>query len=326
VDSSPGRFLLTGSANILTAPRVMDSLAGRIETVTLWPLSQGELAGVKEGFADALLAGAPPHGGAAAVDLLELAEILTRGGFPEVVARESRRRRERWFASYVQSIVERDIRDLADIRHAEEVPRLLRLLATRVGNILQPANLARDLTIGRVAVESYIGLLETLYMVRRLPAWRPSLGARVVHASKAYVVDSGLLAHLLSTDAQRIVGDVRLTGMAMENFVAMELLRQLEWGESRSSLYHFRDKDDREVDLVIESVSGSVAGVEVKASATVRPQDFKGLKRLKRLAGDRFACGVVLYAGDARIPFGEDMWAVPVSALWAQEATGEPST
>lgn len=316
-DNTPGRFLLTGSANILSAPRVMDSLAGRIEIVTLWPLSQGELAGVSEGFVDALLRGAPLRGTADGVDFHGLADLLARGGFPEVVARDGRARRRRWFESYLQALVERDIRDLADVRRSDEIERLLRLIATRVGNILQPANLAHDLSIGRFTVESYIGLLETLYVVRRLPAWRPGLGARVVHAPKAYVVDSGLLAYLLNADADRIVDDVRLSGMVLESFVAMEVLRQLECSKERASLYHFRDKDNREVDLVIESARGEVAGIEVKASSTVRPQDFKGLKRLRRLAGDRFACGIVLYVGEQNIPFGEGLWAVPVSALWA---------
>jgi predicted AAA+ superfamily ATPase len=317
VDNTPGRFLLTGSANILSAPRVMDSLAGRIEIVTLWPLSQGELAGVEEGFVDALFANAPPSLSDTAIDFHGLAELLVRGGFPEVVARDVPHRRSQWFESYVQSMVERDIRDLADVRRSDEIGRLLRLLATRVGNILQPATVARDLSIGRLTVESYVGLLETLYVVRRLPAWRPGLGARVVHAPKAYVVDSGLLAHLLNADAKRIVEDVRISGMVLESFVAMEVLRQLEHSRPRISAHHFRDKNDREVDLVLESARGDVVGIEVKASATVRPQDFKGLERLKRLAGDRFSCGVILYVGGQTIPFGDDLWAVPVSALWA---------
>jgi hypothetical protein len=316
-DNTPGRFLLTGSANILTAPRVMDSLAGRIEIVTLWPLSQGELAGVAESFVDAVLDGAPPNVAPAAIDFHGMAEVIARGGFPEVVARGTRARRRRWFESYLQSMVERDIQDLADVRRSDEFGRLLRLIATRVGNILQPANLAHDLAISRFTVESYIGLLETLYVVRRLPAWRAGLGARVVHAPKAYLVDSGLLSYLLNADAERIVDDVRISGMVLESFVAMEVLRQLEWSKERVFLYHFRDKDDHEVDLVMESARGRVAGIEVKASATVLQHDFKGLRRLKRLAGERFSCGVILYMGEHRISFGDGLWAVPVGALWA---------
>lgn len=317
-DNTPGRFLLTGSANILSAPRVMDSLAGRIEIVTLWPLSQGELIDVEEeSFVDALFDNAPRSLKVTPIDFHGLAEILARGGFPEVVARAASARRRQWFDSYVQSIVERDIRDLADVRRSNEIGRLLRLIATRVGNILQPATVAHDLSIGRLTVESYVGLLETLYVVRRLPAWRPGLGARVVHAPKAYVVDSGLLAYLLNADAERLVEDVRISGMVLESFVAMEVLRQLERSLPRVFLHHFRDKGDYEVDLVLESARGEVAGIEVKASATVRRQDFRGLERLKRLAGDRFACGVVLYVGDDVYPFGDDLWAVPVSALWA---------
>jgi predicted AAA+ superfamily ATPase len=317
LDNAPGRFLLTGSANILSAPRVMDSLAGRIEIVTLWPFSQGELADVEESFVDALFDNRPQSLKAIPVDFHGLAALLARGGFPEVVSRSAPERRRRWFESYVQSTVERDIRDLADVRRSDEIGRLLRLIATRVGNIWQPATVARDLSIGRLTVESYIGLLETLYVVRRLPAWRPGLNARVVRAPKAYVVDSGLLAHLLNADAKRIVDDVRISGMVLESFVAMEVLRQLEHSRPRVLAHHFRDKDDREVDLVLESVRGDVAGIEVKASATVRPRDFKGLQQLKRLAGDRFACGVVLYVGEQTIPFGDGLWAVPVSALWA---------
>lgn len=317
VDNTPGRFLLTGSANILSAPRVRDSLAGRIEIVTLWPFSQGELGGVEEGFIGALFDNAPRSLKLTPIDFQGLAELLARGGFPEIVARPAPARRSQWFDSYVQSMVERDIRDLADVRRSNEIDRLLRLLATRVGNILQPATVARSLAIGRLTVESYVGLLETLYIVRRLPAWRPGLGARVVQAPKAYVVDSGLLAHLLNADAERLVEDVRISGMVLENFVAMEVLRQTERFLPRIYLHHFRDKGDYEVDLVLESARGKVAGIEVKASATVRPQDFRGLERLKRLAGEQFACGVILYVGAQVIPFGDDMWAVPVSALWA---------
>lgn len=319
-DNTPGRFLLTGSANILTAPRVMDSLAGRIEIATLWPLSQGELRGVEESFVDALLDGEPSRVAGSGVDFQGLAEMLARGGFPEVALREGRDRRRSWFESYVRSMVERDIRDLADVRRSDEIGRLLQVIATRVGNILQPAKLARDLSIARPTVESYIALLETLYVVRRLPAWRPGLGARAIRAPKAYVVDSGLLAYLLNADPERLVDDVRISGMVLESFVAMEVLRQIERSRTRVFLHHFRDKDDREVDLVIESARGEVVGIEVKASATIHPRDFRGLRRLRELAGDAFACGVILYVGKDAHSFGDGLWAMPVDALWAPPA------
>ena len=319
-DNTPGRFLLTGSANILTAPRVMDSLAGRIEIATLWPLSQCELRGVEECFVDALLSGRPPPVDDGEGDFHGLATMLARGGFPEVVLRGNRDRRRSWFESYVRSIVERDIRDLADVRRSEEIGRLLQVIATRVGNILQPARLARDLSISRPTVESYIALLETLYVIRRLPAWRRGLAARAVRAPKAYVVDSGLLAYLLNADPERLVDDVRISGMVLESFVAMEVLRQLERSKARVFLHHFRDKDGHEVDLVLESARGEIAGIEVKASATVHPRDFKGLRRLKQLTGDRFACGVILYVGRATHSFGDGLWALPVDALWASTA------
>jgi len=319
-DNTPGRFLLTGSANMLTAPRVMDSLAGRIEIATLWPLSQCELEGVEEGFVDALLDGAPPRVRGSEVDFHALAARLARGGFPEVALREDQDRRRSWFESYVRALVERDIRDLADVRRSGEIARLLQLIATRVGNILQPAGIARDLALARPTVESYIALLETLYVIRRLPAWGPGLAARAVRAPKAYVVDSGLLAYLLNADPERLVDDVRMSGMVLESFVAMEVLRQIERSKVRVFLHHFRDKDDREVDLVLESARGEVAGIEVKASATVRPRDFRGLERLRQLAGDRFTCGVILYVGEHTHRFGEGLWAVPVSGLWAPTA------
>jgi hypothetical protein len=272
---------------------------------------------VKERFVDRLLAGEPPRVHAAPAGVGALSEAIARGGFPDVVTRSGGRRRAHWFDSYLESLMSRDIRDLADIRLAGEIPKLLRLIATRAGGILQPANLSHDLAIGKDTVDSYVRLLETMYTVRRLPAWRPGLGVRVVRAPKAYLVDSGMLAYLLDADADRIVHDERVTGMMLESFVAMELTRQLDWADARARLHHFRDKDGYEVDLVLESNAGAVAGVEVKASATVRLSDFKGLKRLRRLAGDRFTCGVVLHAGEQTLPFGDGLWAVPVSGLWA---------
>jgi uncharacterized protein len=313
-DLTPGRFLLTGSANILTARKVRDALTGRIETVPLWPLSQSEIHGTAVNFVDALFASAPPRIAGATVGRDAFVEIVAAGGYPEALLRTGRRR-SRWFASYLDTTLDRDLRDISDARKLYEVPRLLRLLASQAANVLSYRSLATKLDLSHDTVSEYVGLLQTIFLIRLLPAWRPGISARETHAPKAYLVDSGLLAHLLGADERRIAADDQVTGKTLENFVVMEVLKHADWSQIDTTAHHYRQRDD-EIDLVLESRAGAIVAVEVKAAASVSRRDIRAMVRLRDSSGERFRAGVVICATAQTTPLGDRLWAVPISGLW----------
>ena len=314
-DPSPGRFLLTGSASILSAPRIVESLAGRVEIVDLWPLAQSEIERTDANIVDALFSGRPPLVTGATVGRVAFVERAVRGGYPEALRRDGRRR-ERWFDDYVRGIVERDLRDLSGAYKLEHVPRLLRLLAAQSAGIFRAERIGRAVGLDTKTVQAYTRLLETVFLVTRVPAWRPSLGSREIQSPKVFVTDSGLLAHLLGADDTRAAEDDQVTGRLFESFVAMEVARHLPWAATSARLHHYRDRDE-EVDVVLESRSGAVACIECKASATVGRSDHRAIGRLRDALGERFVAGFVVYTGADTIPLGDRIWAVPVSALWA---------
>jgi len=315
-DRQPGRFLLTGSANVMTLPRLSESLAGRMEMIPLYPFSAGELVGVTEGFLPRLFAGT------VAKSKLPLAREdtaarLTRGGYPEATQRETEARRAAWFASYISTILQRDVRDLARVDALHNLPNLLKLLAARVSGLLNLADVGRDASLPHTTLTRYLALLETVFFVHRLPAWSRNLGQRLVKAPKLHLVDTGLACHLLGADARRLTEDRPLLGRLLESYVVGELRKQVSWTEPQTTLYHFRTATGSEVDVVMEKADGSVAAIEVKASATVAASDFAALKALRDQLGKRFRAGVVLYLGDQIVPSGDKLWLVPVPALWA---------
>jgi predicted AAA+ superfamily ATPase len=316
VDTSAGQFLLTGSANLLTAPSIHEALTGRTEIVTLWPLAQSEIERSRENFVDRLFARDIPSLETATQGRVAFVERAVRGGYPEAHSR-SQRRRERWFESYLESLVLRDLRDVSDIRKTGEIPRLLRLIASQAANLYKAERMSRDLGISTKTVQSYTDLLETVYLVKRVRAWRPNIGGREVTTPKIYVVDSGLLAYLLGADAHRAATDDQITGKLFENFVAMEVARLLDWAETSATQYHYRDRSSSdEIDLVLESRSGEIACVECKAAATVTYEDYRAMVKFRDSWGQRFVAGVVLYTGARTRPLTERIWAVPVAALW----------
>lgn len=312
----PGQFFLTGSANVLTLPRLADSLAGRMEIVPLYPFSAGELAGRREGFLGRLLSGQPARS-RWAVPAIDMEGQVTRGGYPEAVRRQSARRRAAWFGSYVSTILLRDVRELARIDGLVALPNLLRLLAARTSGLLNLADVARDAGLPHATATRYLALLESVFLVHRLPAWSPNLGTRLVKAPKLHLVDSGLACHLAGADAHRLKQDRPFFGRLLETFVIGELLKQRSWTERHAALYHLRTSGGLEVDVVIERPDGTVAGVEVKSSATAGPEDFAGLRSLRDHLGGRFTAGVVLYTGERIVPSGDRMWLLPLPALWA---------
>ena len=313
----PGRFLLTGSANVLLVPKVSESLAGRIEIIPLWPLSQGEIDGARETFVDALFAKAAPRGPDRPMTLSTLMDRVLRGGYPEASLTRGVTRRQDWFRSYISTILQRDIRDLSNIEGLTELPRLLALLAARVGSLVNFASIAGDLSIPQTTLKRYFALLEMTFIVQALPAWSSNVGKRLVKSRKLYLNDSGLLAHLLGAGKNSLRNDPKQAGPLLENFVVMELRKQASWSKTQPELFHFRTHIGREVDIVLEDRAGRVVGIEVKASATLGADDLKGLKALAELAGKRFHRGIVLYAGPDAIPFGSRIHALPVHALWA---------
>jgi predicted AAA+ superfamily ATPase len=310
----PGRFLLTGSANVLFVPRLADSLAGRMAILRLHPLAQCELAGRVPRFLDTLFAAGfrtatTPRLGPA------LAERIVAGGYPAALARATARRRTAWYLDYVETQVQRDVRDLAQIRALEALPRLLALAAGSTARLINVTDLAGAFQLTRQTVHDYVTLLERVFLIDRLPPWHSNRLSRLVKTPKIHMGDTGVACALLGLDAAQLSRDRATLGPMLETFVYQELKRQASWGDVPVAFHHFRDRDGAEVDLVLER-GGQVAGVEVKAAATVFPADFRGLRKLREAVGDRFAAGGVLYDGEITASFGDGLFAVPVRAIW----------
>ncbi|RFO96342.1 ATPase [Rhodoferax lacus] len=321
----PGRFLLTGSADVLLLPGIADSLAGRMEVLSLWPLSTAELADSPTlNRADALFLGDWSALRVPACDKGELIARLVRGGFPEAAARTTPARREAWFQSYVQAILQRDVRDLAHIEQLTEIPNLLQLLATRSGTLLNLAELSRSARLPQTTLKRYFALLEMLFLVVRLPSWERNASKRLVKAPKVFLPDSGLLSYFLADTPQALAARPGLPGASVETFVLAELLKHVAFSNLRLTLWHYRTQNHIEVDFILENRLGQITGIEVKASATVDSKDFKGLRHLQETESAIFQRGIVLYAGREVLPFGDKLWAVPLSIWWAD--TARPST
>jgi predicted AAA+ superfamily ATPase len=315
-DRRPGRFILTGSAHVMLLPTVSESLAGRVEVHTLWPFSQAEIEGVPGRIVELLLDESLRPGPVPASARENLIGRIARGGFPEAVVREADRREE-WLASYLTAIVQRDLRDLANIERLAEVPAVLASLASRVRAPLNKTEVSSSVGIPRTSLDRYLTLLEHVFLVHRLPAWHSNRIKQIAKAPKLLLSDSALLTHLLRTDARRLAEDNTLLGSVLECFAGMELAKQLSAAKTRASLMHMRTATGAEVDFVLEGADGRIAGIEVKASATVRGEDFKHLAAVRdRIGGERFTRGVVLYTGGERLPFGERLEAWPLATLW----------
>jgi uncharacterized protein len=311
----PGRFLLTGSANVLLLPRLVETLAGRMEIVTLWPLSQGEIGGRKEGFIDAVFSEELPSFSAAGVPRSDLIEAMLKGGFPEVLQRPAAERRDAWFGSYITALLQRDVRDLSHIEGLTEMPRLLSLLALRSASLLNFSELSRGMALPQSTLKRYVTLLETTFLVQFLPAWSSNLGKRSVKSPKIILTDTGLMGHLTGLTSGRLLREPQWLGPLMENFVVMELRKQITWSQIRTKMFHFRTLSGREVDLVLEDHQGRLVGIEVKASETVTAKDVQSLRWLADAVGKRFHRGLVLYAGTGVVPFGPRLHAIPISCM-----------
>lgn len=327
VDSNrrPGRFLLTGSADVFLLPDLSDSLAGRMEIVTLWPLSQGEIEGVREGFVDLLFAAVPLAPYRSDLGRDEVLRLALRGGFPEVLTRATDSARRRWFDAYITTLLYRDIRDLASIEGLTQLPRLLQVLATRASSQVNAADISRTMGIPNTTLRRYITLLTQTFTLQPLPAWSNSMDEQAVRSPRQSFSDSGLLAHLLgaSTPSSRAGPDA--LGPVLETFVLNEVRKQSAWSAVQPRLSFFRTHGGLEVDIILQARDGRLAGIEVKAAASVGGSDFKGLEALRDALGDRFMAGVVCYTGSVGLPFGDRLWALPIDALWRMGALPSPS-
>jgi predicted AAA+ superfamily ATPase len=314
-----GQFLLTGSANVMLLPKLSESLAGRMEVLTLWPFSQGEIHGVRETFVDTLFSQKPVGwaGKTATVRRDELLETILAGGYPLAVARQSATRRDAWFQSYVMTMLQRDIRDLANIADVTAVPRLLSVVAARAGGLLNFADLSRSVALPQTTLKRYFALLEGTFLVQLLRPWARNLGKRTIQTPKVYINDTGLLAYLLGATVDRLKAEGNLAGGVLENFVLMELRKLSTWSTIQPELFYWRTASGQEVDVVLEDRAGRVTGVEVKAAATLSGNDVRGLQALASAAGKHWVRGVVLYTGNEVIPFSSNLHGVPISWLWS---------
>ena len=315
-DPRPGRFLLTGSANLMTLPRVADSLAGRMGITRLLPLAQAELRGARPLFFDQAFAGETPTCGTAVVGD-DLVEIVLAGGYPEALTRSGWRRRQDWHLDYIEAIIQRDVRDIARIEQLSAMPRLLRILAEHSGQLVNYSGFGAPLTMNHVTTRKYMGILENLFLVHALPPWYASALKRITKSPKLHFLDAGLLAALRGITPDRLRRDRTPFGAILETFVFGELLKLASWSDDRYTFSHFRDKERNEVDIVIEDGRGRIVGIKVKAAATVSRRDFSGMRHLANACGDRFVLGLVLYDHEQAVPFGERMVAAPISTLWS---------
>jgi predicted AAA+ superfamily ATPase len=314
-DYRPGRFLLTGSANVLTLPQVADSLAGRIETIKMLPLAQAEILGRHPTFLTRLFESSLKVDHEPVVGE-ELISLVLAGGFPEAISRSTERRRQDWARAYLSSVLTRDLRDIADVARLSELPKFVRLLAEHSGQLVNYSQLGGGIGVSHKTGQRYVGLLEQVFLVDTLQPWFTNALKRIVKTPKVHFVDSGVLATSRGLTVDRVQQNKGEFGALLESFVYGEVVKLMTGSDLRLNAYHFRDQQMKEVDIVLERDDGTIAGIEIKASATVRSNDFGGLRTLAETCKDRFSCGIVLYDGEVVIPFSDRLSAVPLSCLW----------
>lgn len=315
-DPRPGRFLLTSSSNFLALPQFPEGLSAWMEILTLFPISKAEIEGkrpsfLKEAFGGRIIAGDPSLIG------VELIDAIVAGGYPEMLRRGNSRRRQAWARGYVKEVVEQYLQGRGGIEKAGLLRRLLQLLAVHSGELTNFAQIGEQLGIDDKTTRKYADVLEQWMLVQRVPAWFQSSLSRLVKTPKLHFLDSGLLAALLGLSVEKVARDRRAFATLLKTFVFSEILKQASWSDLAYTVSYYRDKDQDEVHFVVEGESDGLVGIDVKPGATVYAADFKGLKKLEKAAGDKLKLGVVLYDGDRIVPFGDRLFAAPVSCLWS---------
>ena len=316
-DQRPGRFLLTGSANLATLPTVADSLAGRMEVIPLLPLAQAEIRQTPGRFIDWLFHDPAITRVTDAVVGANLIDVVLRGGYPEALARKSTARRNAWFDAYIALVLDRDVRDIANIDQLDRMPRLVKILAEHAGQLVNYSAIGGAIGLSHITTQRYVGILERLFLIRNIAPWSSNRLSRLIKTPKSLFLDSGLLAALRGADAGEIQTDRTRFGPLLETFVVAEVLKLLSWSGQNYHLSHFRTREGEEVDLVLEDRRGRIVGIEVKASAVLRPKDLNGLRKLQEAAGDKFVHGIVLHDHDRMTPFAKKLSAGPISLLWS---------
>lgn len=316
-DRKGRRIILTGSADVMMLPKVGDSLAGRIEIHNLWPLSQDEMEGKKSAFLKTLINPDQKFG-----DLTspwkDIAARMRVGGYPESIARSSASRRNKWFSDYITAVLQKDIRELANIEGLTEIPNILKLIATRIGSTINMSDISRLSGVKNTTLKRYVTLLEHIFLIVNIPAWTKNAEGEFVKSPKVYLNDTGLLNHLIGQEDESFLEQRSNAGAYLENFVVLEILKQLSWSDLYLKPYHFSIHRGSEVDLVLEDRTGGVFGIEIKSSATLQDKDFSGLRKLATMADKKFKRGIVLYTGDQYLGgFGKNLNAVPISNIWA---------
>lgn len=312
------RLILTGSADVMTLPQVADSLAGRIEIHHLWPLSQSEILGKRSKFLNTLVTpGGRFH--AHKNDWKDLIEAIRGGGYPEALQRESEGRKAKWFESYIDAVLQKDISNLANIEGLIQIPNILHLIGTRIGSTVNLSDIARLSGVKNTTLQRYMALLEHVFLILRIPAWTPNIEGRFVKSPKIFLNDTGLLCHLRGESVDSLIENRTTSGAFLENFIVMEIVKLLSWSGLFLKPHHFSVHSGAEVDLVLEDRKKQLYGIEIKSTASVSQNDFNGLKRLAEIAGKKFQRGIVLYRGDQVVGgFGENLQAVPIPAVWAE--------
>jgi uncharacterized protein len=311
------RLILTGSADVMTLPQVADSLAGRIETHNLWPLSQSEILGKRSKFLSTLVV---PDGRFQSHkhNWKDIIEAIRAGGYPEALQRETERRKAKWFESYIGAVLQKDIRNLANIEGLTQLPNILQFIGTRVGSTVNLSDIARLSGVKNTTLQRYMALLEHVFLILKIPAWTPNIEGQFVKSPKIFLNDTGLLCHLRGESVDSLMANRTTVGAFLENFIVMEIIKQLSWSDLFLKPYHFSVHSGAEVDLVLEDRKKQLYGIEIKSTASIGQNDFKGLKRLAEVAGKKFQKGVLLYGGEHMVGgFGENLQAVPLSAVWS---------
>jgi len=308
-----GQFVLTGSANPIARFRMGEPLVGRMGAVTLYPLSQGEQVGKCERWLEQALQGQILH---VEAEQDNLWERVVKGGYPNAVLAPAPQARTEWLNGYLDTLLTREVRELAEVQQVSELVLLTRLLAANSAQLLNQASLSRECGIPQTTLRRYVSLLEAMFLLTRVPAWYTNISQRLLKTPKILLNDTGIACALLDVDENRLLQDPLLRGRMLESFVGMELLKQIEFTAQRVRLSHFRTASGHEVDFVLEKASGEVVGVEVKASSRLDADDFRGLRFLQSVVRERWQVGVVFYTGTKTLPFGERLWAQPVNALW----------
>jgi uncharacterized protein len=315
-DQRPGRFLLTGSANLLALPKLGDSLAGRMAVINLLPLAQAELRGSAGNLIDRMFAGDRPVLSGEPIVGDELLDAVIAGGYPEAIKRKDPIRRKRWLRDYLRLVLDRDARDVSNIEQIDQLPAMMAMLAEQAGQLTNAAALGSSLNLSALTARRYIGILERVYLVRLTQPWNNNRFSRLTKTPKVHFLDTGLLTSLRNETAESFRADRSRLGALMECFAVSEVLKQLTWCQTDATLSHLRTKDGDEVDIVLEDSRGRIVAIEIKASATLRPGDFTAMKRLKEAMGDRFVRGLVLHDHDRITPVDDLIQAGPLSLLW----------